>query len=141
MEEVQGEQPDNEKKELRKDIERQVSRDRFMRVYLSDIKGLLLISSNAEYQILFNLWASAKHNSNEVNIVKYHKEKLAKKLGFKYGYVCNCIKSLTKKDILIRKGKGVYILNPNFFFLGDDIARVDTILLALKYGLNNKTTE
>lgn len=110
-----------------------VTQDAFMQVYLEDNSGLFNIKNNSELQVLLQLWKRSVFDTNEVIIVKQIKIEIANAIGTKLQNVNNTISSLKKKKLLISKARGVYFLNPKYFFKGYKENRPKVIKLVQKY--------
>lgn len=110
-----------------------VSSDSFMQVYLEDNSGLFNIQNNSELQVLLQLWKRSVFDTNEVVLVKQVKIEIAENIGTKLQNVNNTISVLKRKKLLISKARGVYFLNPHYFFKGYQQNRPKVIKLVQKY--------
>lgn len=116
-------------------IVRVVAADEFIKVYLSDISGIIGIGSGKDRDILACFFQIAGYGTNEFFAVKSVKEKIATALNTTLGNIDNAIKKFCSKNILIRKDRSVYILNPKYFFKGEDIKRNEVLTLVSTYML------
>lgn len=123
--------------EQKKVYKRQVEKERFMMVYLESMSGILKINSPIEYKVLLTLWEMSEFETNRIILVKPIKESIANKLGYAFKTVENAISRLSGKDLLVKKGAGIYFLNPKFFFKGSEIARSNAIKVIFDFSLSN----
>ena len=120
-------------------IVRKVNQDEFVQIYLDDLSGLLSISTGNESKLLSILWKKSEWNTenssmgNKVVIVKPFKDEWAKELGIGLQAINNIISGLVKKNLLIKKDRSVYYLNPKYFFKGFSKDRVKAIKTVLSY--------
>jgi hypothetical protein len=128
---------DGEMEMLSRVVKRKVSRDKFIMLYLKDIRGILGLSSKAEFKVLLAICEISGYNTNEVILIKPIKEKIATITDLSYGGVSNAISNLRKKDILIRSASSTYVLNPKYFFKGEDRERANVIRLTYEYQIND----
>lgn len=96
----------------------------YVKLYLQDIARLRDLT-NSQQKILNELIYDMGYN-NIVPNYKPVKEMIAKKLGMAYNTLDQGIKMLHKKGILIRKARGLYLVDPNLFGRGSwkDIKRI-----------------
>lgn len=90
----------------------------YMKLYLDDL-ALLRQLSKMENLILHEIFKITQYNTNIVILNKFYRDEIAKKLEIKDQTIRNAISKLSKLDLLIKQGTGVYILNPNYFGIGD----------------------
>lgn len=120
-------------------IKKKVDRDKFAMVYLKDIGSILKLETKAEYKTLISLVYRASYNTNEVRAMLDVKQEISKECEISIDSVEKAIITLAKKNILVKKvsnGKpirGVYILNPNYFFKGEDLERAKVVQIVLEY--------
>jgi len=91
--------------------------DNYIKVYIKTI-GLLHNLPNSADKILFELLKYVNYD-NEIIINKSVKENIAKRLELSLSRINMYISNLHKKKFLIRKNRGVYILNPFVFGKGN----------------------
>ena len=72
------------------------------------------------------------YNANVVYNNPYLKNFIKKEYGITAATVNNSITKLAKKEILIKKEKGVYILNPTLFWKGRISKRTKATIKAIK---------
>lgn len=96
----------------------------YVKLYITDILKLSNISKSNN-DILFSILKRMNYN-NEVFLLSYVKEEIAGELGLKAVTINKAIGVLTDKDILIRKARGCYLINPFFFGRGkwEDIKKI-----------------
>lgn len=121
---------------IERTVKRKVSKDKFIMLFLKDIRGIIDLSSKAEFKVLLAICEIVKYNSNEVILIKPVKEKIAEMSSVSYGSVQNAISKLRAKDILIRSASSTYILNPKYFFKGEDREKANVIKLTFEYQLH-----
>lgn len=90
----------------------------YMKLYLDDL-ALLRQLSKMENLILHEIFKITQYNTNRVILNKFYREEIARKLEIKDQTIRNAISKLSKLNLLIKQGTGVYILNPNHFGIGD----------------------
>lgn len=88
----------------------------YVKVYLNDIANLTGLNAS-EHSLIHELIYNMGYN-NIVPAYKPVKEIMANKLGMKYNTLEKALKQLHKKGILIRKTRGLYIMDPNLFGRG-----------------------
>lgn len=105
---------------------RKVKPDEFIQVYLEDFAGLLRLTGNELKLLLFiwreSIWYDGMENlpGNKVVINKQLIDSIASAVGVTEGAVRNSISKLSAKSVLLKDAKyrGIYYLNPEFFFKG-----------------------
>jgi predicted transcriptional regulator len=111
----------NETGEIKKQEEKKVIRipkeDEYIKIYIKTIGVLHNIPASAD-KILLEIIRYVNYD-NRIIITKPVKEKIAERLGLSYSRVHNYISTLSKKNILIREDRGMYILNPYIFGKGN----------------------
>lgn len=117
---------------------RQIEKEKFMMVYLESVSGILKINNPIEYKVLLTLWEMSEFETNRIILVKPIKEGIANKLKYAFKTVENAISRLAKKDLLVKKGAGIYFLNPKYFFKGSEIARSNAIKVIFDFSLTDK---
>ena len=124
---------------------KKVSAEQFVQVYLQDNEEFYKLSK-AESNILSICWlTSAYYNDADLdypgNKVVYNSElrdKIIIKTGLKESTIKNGMASLTKKSMLIKdpNHRGIYYLNPKFFFKGKLSDRTKVIKHMIEYYIN-----
>jgi len=128
-----------EVKVIENTIVRRVNQDQFVQIYLEDLSGLLSISTGNESKLLAIIWKHCEWNAensgigNKIVIVKPFKDEWAKELEIGTQAVNNIISGLVKKNLLIKKDRSVYYLNPKYFFKGFSKDRIKAIRTVLNY--------
>ena len=118
-------------------LQRRVSSERFIMVYLDDMASILGLSKGAEYKVLMWLWERAEFDTNKIVVVKAIKKEMEKELGIAYRTIVNSITSLTRKNLLLNPDRSVYYLNPKFFFKGSEMARRKQIRVLIEYNVED----
>jgi hypothetical protein len=120
-------------------IMKTVPADRFIRIYLEDIGGLLKLT-DGEIKILQCIWQICEFNTGKVVLVSSVKKDIEEILekngsGIKVRSIGNIISSLTKKNILIPvpERTATYLLNPQYFWKGEELERGKVFRLILEY--------
>lgn len=115
----------------------------FIQVYLDDMSGLLGIKSLAEQQVLAWFWKFSQYPNDEfdcnyVSLSSLLFEKLQESTGLKPQSIRNTISALSKKRILIKdsKRRGIYYLNPQFFWKGKLSDNTRNMRLNINYDFN-----
>ena len=86
----------------------------YIKVYLKDIAKLNDLGKH-DNSILYEIFKLTQYNTNLVTLNKYFREQICNTLNTTDATVRNCISKLSKKNILLKQGTGVYMLNPNLF--------------------------
>lgn len=128
-------------------IVKTVSIDNFIQIYLEDLAGLFKIDNMSEYKVIIWLWKKSTFNAknsglgNKIFLVKSEKEEIAKETNLSYSRVNNIISELVKKNLLIKLGRSVYVLNPQYFFKGYLTDRPQVIRTIIEYKIQNPKKE
>lgn len=109
----------------------------FVKIYIRDILKLSDISKGGN-DILLSLLKRMNYE-NEVFILSYVKEDIAKELNLKAVTINKMVGILTEKNILIRKARGCYLINP-FFFGRGKWENIKKIRMELEYDFSGKHT-
>jgi len=111
---------------------RRVNRETFLQVYLDDFMSLMRIKEGSEYKIILWIGRNMNFDTNEIVLVKAIKERMSLDIGVNIRTISNAISSLVSKNILIPKGRCLYVLNPKFFFKGSLSNRNNLIKIVRK---------
>ncbi|MDP3119325.1 MAG: replication/maintenance protein RepL [Sulfuricurvum sp.] len=93
------------------------SEEPYIKVYTRDIHKLYDLAP-MHSKFLYEFFSMADWNTHELQISGGKKAELALKYNTTKATIDNVISKLTKKDIIIKKGTGLYILNPYLFGKG-----------------------
>lgn len=125
-------------------IIKKVNVEEFCQVYLQDSEDFSNLSGS-EYKILIQCWLHSvyyKESNLDIpgNVVTFNsllKESIQKVTGLKDGTIRNTFSSLVKKGMLLKPEgiKGVYYLNPKYFFKGKLTERTKLIKKSIEYQL------
>lgn len=125
-------------------IIKKVNVEEFCQVYLQDSEDFGNLSGS-EYKILIQCWLhSVYYKESDLNIpgnvVTFNsllKESIQKVTGLKDGTIRNAFSSLVKKGMLLKPEgiKGIYYLNPKYFFKGKLTERTKLIRKSIEYQL------
>lgn len=131
---------DGEVIEVNRKVKKKIDRDKFIMLYLKDMSSVIDLNSKGEFKVLLSIAKISGYNDNEIRLGKDVKMKIAQDTGLAYNYVHNTINRLSKKHMIMKKKaidgsnvRGVYILNPKYFFKGDDISRASLLRMVLEY--------
>ncbi len=122
-------------------IVKKVNAEEFCQVYLKDSEDFSNLTGS-EYRVLIQCWLFSNYYKDEKtdmigNMITYNgffKEQVIQRTGLKEGTIKNAISSLVKKGMLIKdKSKGVYYLNPKYFFKGKLGDRTKLIKRTIEY--------
>ncbi len=109
----------------------------FVKTYIEDI-GALAKCSGAEQSVVLSSLKYLNYNTNEILINSSRRADIALNSNLKANTVNMAISRLVKKNIFIKAGNCSYTLNPTLFFYGDDLARLSTFKLCIKYELKQE---
>lgn len=120
--------------------------DNFIQVYLEDLSGLLSIASKTELHVLAFLWKASYFNEKDQgNCIAINQKlytEIAEALNLKEQSVRNIIYKLStgEKKLLIKDSRfrGIYYLNPTYFFKGALKDRPKALKVVLEY-INTET--
>jgi len=114
----------------------------FIQVYLDDLTKLLNINKISVIKVLMCIWQRCESKGNEhgntIHLIKSDKLKISNDTGLSLGTVNNCVAELNNRGILVKKDRGVYILNPQYFFKGSLKDRVKAVQLVVEYKIQEK---
>lgn len=118
---------------------RNVKAERFIQCYLQDNIEFYRLSK-AELNILAVCWEKSTYcdDDNIGNKITYNKDlstTIIEKTGLKEGTIKNTMSSLVKKEMILKstKFKGIYFLNPKYFFKGQISSRLKLIKKYTEY--------
>ena len=99
-----------------------------------DIKHTkILVSSEEQFAVIYSdiitameglstptktLFTYININTNEITLVKHKIEQLSKEADIAVSTIKKSITDLVKKGILIKRGSGVYLINPKYYWRG-----------------------
>lgn len=128
-------------------IVKKVSADKFIRVYLEDIAGLIRLS-DGEIKMLQAIWEISEYNTNKVVLSSAVKKDIEEKMlalgkAIKIRSMNNIISKLSKRGILIPvpDRTAMFILNPKYFWKGEELERGNVFKLTLQYETSEVGTE
>jgi hypothetical protein len=113
----------------------------YVKLYLQDLARLNGLNTT-EQKLVNELVYNMGYN-NIVPAYKPVKEMIAIKLGVAYCTIDEAIKSLHKKGILIRRARGMYVMDPNIFGRGSwkDVKNIRLTIDYLPDGTKQINTE
>lgn len=121
---------------------KKVKLDEFCQVYLKDNSEFYSLSKAESNVLAVCMYLSVYYDDDEIqypgNKVNYDalfKDTVLKKTGLKEGTLKNTMMSLVRKDMLLRNPnyKGIYFLNPKYFFKGTINNRTKVIKSITEY--------
>lgn len=103
----------------------------YVKLYLEDIgklNGLNPTENKLVHELVYNMGYN-----NVVPAYKPVKEIIAKRIGVSYNTLNEAIKSMHRKGVLIRKARGMYIMDPSLFGRGS-WSDIKKIRMTIEYG-------
>jgi hypothetical protein len=106
--------------ELKQEV-KTVAESELVRLYLNTIlafKGLPITLSPLVQEFMGQTIYTDMDDENSGQLIVMNarfKERISKKLGLKLNTIAKALTELTKKEILLRAGQGMYFLNPAIF--------------------------
>jgi hypothetical protein len=126
-----------EVKSIEHHIRKRVDINEFIQVYLEDMGGLLKIKNGTEFKLMALIWKASemrRHEvANRVVITKAIKDEWSEELKVKSQSINNALTQLVKKELLVKKDRTIYYLNPKYFFKGALADRPHAIKIVLEY--------
>lgn len=122
-----------------KTLYKTVSTEEFMLVYINDLSGMFQLENKTEIKLMALIWKDCEFNDSNTNLgnivyaLKQNKEKWAEEINCSLSRINNTITSLSKKGLLIQESRGVYIVNPKFFFKGFTKDRMKVMQTIIEY--------
>ncbi len=114
--------------EVNQEIKHQISfverEPDYVKLYISDILRLTDIPKSSN-DIMLAMLKRMTYN-NDIALFAPVKREIANELSLKEVTICKAIELFAKKSIILRKDRGLYIINPYFFGRGkwEDIKKV-----------------
>jgi hypothetical protein len=119
---------------------KKVKSSEFIQVYLSDIEGLMGLSTKGEMQVMVNLWKMSNYVKEEdypgnyVIINTVILDILSRETKLNVGSIKNVVATLVKKKLLLKGAKRtLYFLNPKYFFKGSLKDRLKSYNVSIDY--------
>lgn len=109
--------------------------DEFASIYSSIIAAMKGLSTSAK-SLLTYIALKSNINTNEITLVKSKLEELSKDSELSIPTIKRNIRILVEKDILIKKGSGLYLVNPKYFWRGSADNRNKKLKYILELELN-----
>lgn len=123
---------------------KQMKSDEFIQVYLTDMSGMMNITSKGELKVLLHFWKYStyvKDNQigNMVTINSRIMTEIANEMDVNIQSVRNIIVGLKKKELIIsdKDCRGVYYLNPKYFFKGNSNERLKCYTRTIEYQITD----
>lgn len=116
----------------------------FFKTFIGELSSLLKTSHAAKKVLFYILDRDLADNEDEISIGLYRKKKMAEDLNFKHTKSIDiAIGNLIDKDVLVRVGRGVFMLNPNLFSKGSlsDLKKKNKKYIELKIKYSKKGRE
>jgi len=106
--------------------------EKFIKVYLNFISGELNLK-DYEKAFILEIFPRVNYETNKVTLLLDDKTEIANKLKRSVSHINNMITSLKKSNVLVQVSRGKYMLNPEYFFRGDEIQRGNIINIFKQY--------
>lgn len=97
---------------------KRVAADKFVQLYLDNFGALMGIEGEGEYRLILWCAKNMNYDTNEVIIVNALKKRIAAECDLSPYTINNAVSALVSKNLLLRKDRSIYMLNPNYFFKG-----------------------
>ncbi|MDV7390848.1 replication/maintenance protein RepL, partial [Arthrospira platensis SPKY1] len=96
----------------------------FVKLYLQDVMKIMNLTSSCK-DVLFAFLPTMGYN-NVIAAQKYVKEMICEQLGIKMNTLNKAIDTMSKEGVLVRKGRGIYVVNPQIIAKGkwEDIQEI-----------------
>jgi hypothetical protein len=124
-------------------ITKKVNNADFIQVYLSDMEGLMGLSTKGEMQVMVYLWKMSNYvdgmdyPGNYIIINTVVLDLLSKYVKLNVGSIKNVIATLVKKKLLLKGQKRtLYFLNSKYFFKGSLKDRVKSYNISIDYQID-----
>lgn len=121
---------------------RDVKSDEFIQVYLTDMSGMMNITSKGELRVLLHFWKYSTYVSdnqigNMVTINSRIMADISNEMDVNVQSVRNIVVGLKKKGLIIadESCRGVYYLNPQYFFKGNSSDRLKCFSRTINYNI------
>ena len=121
---------------------RDVKNDEFIQLYLTDMSGMMNITSKGELRVLMHFWKYSTYVKesqigNMVTINSRIMTDISKEMDINIQSVRNIIVGLKKKELIIadKDCRGVYYLNPVYFFKGNSNDRLKCFNRTINYNI------
>lgn len=123
------------KKETEKTESRVEREPDYVKVYLEDLLRITDIPK-AGNAILMAIIKRMTWNTNDIVLIAPIKKQIAEELNISLVTVSKAVESFTSKSILLRKDRGLYLVNPYFFGKGnwDDLQEIRLTVAYSKSG-------
>jgi len=108
----------------------------YVKLYLQDLLRLKDIPKTSN-SILLSILKRLSYDSNEIILISHVKNLIAKELEISVVTISKAIEAFTDKSILLRKGRGVYLVNPYLFGRGK-WEEIEKIRLSVTYSEEGK---
>lgn len=124
-------------------ITKKVQERRFIQVYIDDLKGLLKVENGIQSNVLALIWQACTYSTeqeqwNKIAILKDTKEKWAQQLNCSIKTIDNTLTALVKKELIASVCRGVYVLNPKYFFKGTSQANAVVLRTEQSYFIDHE---
>lgn len=115
-----------------------------IQVYLTDMSGMMNITSKGELRVLLHFWKYSTYvNDSQIgNMVTINSRimtEISKEMDVNVQSVRNIIVCLKKKELIIADNdcRGVYYLNPKYFFKGNSNDRLRCYSRTINYQIED----
>lgn len=107
----------------------------FVRTYIEDI-GCLSGCSGSEKTLVLAILKYVEYDTNKIYLDSERRKEICETWDMKMNTLNTAVSRLGKKNILIKYSSSGYILNPQLFFFGSDIAREKVFQLNIQYTID-----
>lgn len=101
-------------------------RDEFAYIYPID-EWIYNVNGSVDYRVVIWILKYVKSNELFVYLTKAEKDNIAECSDVKYQSICDSISRLVKKNVLLKKSRMCYGVNPLYAFKGDEYVRKEFI--------------
>lgn len=109
----------------------------FVKLYIQDIMKVMNLNGSCK-DVLLAFLPTMGYN-NVIAAQKFVKEMICDQLGMKMNTLNKAIDTMSKEGVLIRKGRGIYVVNPNIIAKGK-WENIQEIRLQITYDTNGTRT-
>jgi len=115
---------------------KEVSRGDFIKFYVNNT-GVLLGLKDHELRLVLALLEHMKYD-NVIFMTKEVRSVIAKGMGLSIQRISDTLTSLVKKEAIYRMSNGHYTMNPDLFFKGDDLNRMELFKRIMEIKITDK---
>lgn len=109
--------------EVKKEIIVLDNKEEFFMTYLS-ILGVVDKLDKVSQKVLLYCNMNSSYNENVIHLTKYTIGRMEEEIGLKSQTIKNSISKLKKKEFLFPLGGGAYLINPKYYWKGNNDERI-----------------